>query len=74
MLGKKRLTQSQLAQIADIRPNTANELYHDFADRVSLDQPGRICEALECSLFDLLEYTPENRKIRRRKIVLNPFK
>ena len=58
LLGERRWTQADLARRTGIRPNTINELYHDFADRVSLEQIDRICSALECDLTDLMVYTP----------------
>ena len=36
-LGERRMTQSELARATGIRSQTINELYHDFAERVSLD-------------------------------------
>ena len=38
-LGERRMTQSELARATGIRSQTINELYHDFAERVSLDDP-----------------------------------
>ena len=37
-----------------IRPATINELYHEIADRVSLEHLDLICEALDCDLSDLI--------------------
>ena len=53
-LGEKRLTQADLARMTGIRPATINELYHEIADRVSLEQLDLICEALDCDLSDLI--------------------
>ena len=49
-LGEKRLTQADLARMTGIRPATINELYHEIADRVSLEH----LEALDCDLSDLI--------------------
>lgn len=54
-LGERRWTQSTLAKKTGIRAATINELYNEVADRVSLKQLDKICEALECDLPDLLE-------------------
>ena len=35
-LGERRMTQSELARATGIRSQTINDLYHDFAERVSL--------------------------------------
>lgn len=53
-LGEKRLTQADLARMTGIRPATINELYHEIADRVSLEHLDIICEALDCDLSDLI--------------------
>lgn len=53
-LGELRWTQADLARKTGIRPNTINELYHEFAERVSLEQLDRICDALHCSLSEIL--------------------
>ena len=53
-LGEKRLTQADLARMTGIRPATINELYHEIADRASLEHLDLICEALDCDLSDLI--------------------
>lgn len=66
-LGERRMTQSELARATGIRSQTINEMYHDFSDRVSLDDLDLICEALDCTLSDLLIYEPN--EVRRVKEV-----
>ncbi|MCL2215377.1 MAG: helix-turn-helix transcriptional regulator [Defluviitaleaceae bacterium] len=72
LLGDKRWNQSDLAKRADVRPNTVSELYNDFADRVSLDQLDRICDVLECDLSELLVYTPNTKKVRKKRTNTKP--
>lgn len=57
-LGKRWMTQSDLARVTGIRSQTINELYHDFAERVNLDDLDLICEALDCDLEDLIVREP----------------
>lgn len=57
-LGEKKLTQADLARATGIRPNTINGLYHEYADRVSLEQLDKICEALDCELYELVVRVP----------------
>lgn len=66
-LGERRMTQSELARATGIRNQTINEMYHDFSDRVNLDDLDLICEALDCTLSDLLIYEPN--EVRRVKEV-----
>ena len=42
-LGELRWTQADLSRKTGIRPATINELYHDIADRVSLEHLDLIC-------------------------------
>lgn len=53
-LGELRLTQADLARMTGIRPNTISELYHELAERVSLEHLDLICEALGCQLDELV--------------------
>jgi len=71
ILGEKRLNQADLARMTGIRPSTINLLYHDFAERVSLEHLDLICEALGCDISDLLVYsknsdTGDNRRLHPR--------
>ncbi|PWM60802.1 MAG: XRE family transcriptional regulator [Subdoligranulum variabile] len=60
LLGERRWSQARLARETGIRPSTICAYYNEFADRFSLDHLDRICEALGCSVADLLEYVPSN--------------
>ena len=63
-LGEQRITQAELARMTGIRPSTINELYHEIAERVSLEHLDLICEALGCDLDELMVRTPnQERKI-----------
>ena len=62
ILGARRWSQSALARETGIRPNTINDLYHEMADRVSLEHLDLICEALECDLSDLLTRVPSPKR------------
>lgn len=62
-LGERRMTQSDLARVTGIRSQTINELYHDFAERVNLDDLDLICEALDCDLEDLIVREPNIERL-----------
>ena len=72
-LGELRWTQADLARATGIRPATINELYHELAERVSLEHLDLICEALNCELSDLIVREPnaEPRVKSRRGEELN---
>lgn len=54
LLGEKKWTQATLARRTHIRPNTISDLYWEMAERISLDHLARICDALGCSLDQIL--------------------
>lgn len=56
LLGKKRWTQAKLARVTGIRPSTISELYREMATRVTLDHFDLICEALDCTLEELVTF------------------
>lgn len=62
LLAKKRLSQAELSRRTGIRQNTINDLYHEMAERISFEHIDKICETLECSISDLIEYTPKKNK------------
>lgn len=58
LLGERRMTQKQLSLATGIRGQTINDLYHEMADRVSLEDLDLICEALGCELTELIIREP----------------
>lgn len=62
LLGERRWTQIDLARATGIRPSTINEWYHEIVPRINVEHLEKICEALNCSIPDLLEYIPDIKK------------
>lgn len=70
ILGEKRITQAELSRETGIRPNTINELYHEYAERVTLKHLDAMCKYLNVELSDLIRYFPdesEEAEANRRK-------
>lgn len=61
-LGELRITQKELSAVTGIRANTINDLYHDIAERVNLEHLDKICEALDCNLLEIVEFTPNQTR------------
>lgn len=61
LLAKKKMKVADLCRITGIRYNTLNDLYHEFALRISLEHIDLICNALDCTACDLIEYTPDKK-------------
>ncbi|MEE1076503.1 MAG: helix-turn-helix transcriptional regulator [Acutalibacteraceae bacterium] len=70
ILGEKRMTQAELSRRTGIRPMTINDWYHDITDKISLEHLDRICEVLECSVTDLIEYIPNRERITDKNLII----
>ena len=57
-LGELRIKQVELSRMTGIRNATINEMYNGFAERVSLDHLDLICEALDCTLDEIIIWVP----------------
>ncbi|AFM42949.1 putative transcriptional regulator [Desulfosporosinus acidiphilus SJ4] len=62
LLGERRLTQADLARKTGIRPSTIGDYYHELAERINLDHLDLICEVLNCTVSDVLEYIPSHKR------------
>lgn len=62
ILGEKRMSQAELSRQTGIRPSTINDIYNEMSDRLIVDHLDRICEYLDCSITDLIEYIPNEQK------------
>ena len=70
-LGELRVTQAELAAKTGIRPNTINDLFHNVAERVSLEHLDKICEALDCDLSEIVAFTLdkcESQSVYKQKV------
>ena len=67
LLGERKMKQADLARITGIRPATINDLYHELAERISLEHLDLICEALQGELSDLLVRDLSKRPSLRTK-------
>ena len=70
ILGERRWTQTKLAAMTGIRKSTISDLYNEMAERISFDQLDRICEALDCTLPELLEYIPNQQPRTGENLIL----
>ena len=70
LFGEKRWTQKKLSEVTGIRPNTINEMYHSFIERVSIEHINKICKALECDISDLFEYVPDETPVTGKHLII----
>lgn len=52
------MTQKRLSELTGIRRNAINEWYHEITVNLKVEHIDRICEALNCSVGELIEYIP----------------
>ncbi len=60
ILGERRITQARLSEMTGIRPNTINEGYHEYAERVSLQNLDLLCKTLDIELDELIKFVPDD--------------
>ena len=61
ILKTRNMKHSQLAELAEIRPNAISNLCRGYVDRLSIEHLEKICHALELSsISELIEL--ENKK------------
>ncbi len=58
LLGERRMSQKKLSELTGIRPNTISEWYNEIVVSLRVDHIDRICEALGCSIDELIEVIP----------------
>lgn len=70
LLGERRISQADLSRATGIRAATINELYNELVERVNLEHLDRICEVLGCTLPDLMEYIPNEKRKTGKDLIL----
>jgi putative transcriptional regulator len=53
------LTQKELSEKTGIRPATINNIYHGRTKRFTIEHLNKICETLDCTIEDVIEYIPD---------------
>lgn len=61
LLGKHKMTQKALAEMADIRPATVSKMYYEEIKRIDVKHLNNICKAFNCEISELLEYIPDEK-------------
>lgn len=52
------MSQKKLSELTGIRPNTISEWYNEITISLKMEHIDRICEVLDCSVVELIEYIP----------------
>lgn len=70
LLGEKRWTQADISRKTGIRPSTINELYHEIIPRINVEHLDKLCEALNCTMEELVEYIPNQHPITGENLII----
>jgi putative transcriptional regulator len=62
ILGEKRLKMTQLEKHSGISRQAIFKLFHEKSKGVEFETLAKLCQALNCSVGDLLEYVPDNQQ------------
>lgn len=66
LLGKNKMTQKSLAELAHIRPATVSKMYYEEIKRLDIKHINNICKTLDCNVSDILEYIPDNEALPKK--------
>lgn len=62
LLGKNKMTQKTLAELAGIRPATVSKMYYEEVKRIDVKHLNNICKIFNCEISELIEYIPDDKK------------
>lgn len=60
-MARKKMDLMSLHRATEIRYNTLRDLYHEIAISIKFEHIEKICDVLECTAADLIEYAPEKK-------------
>lgn len=65
LLRERKMTQLDLAKLANLRPNTVSNLTRGYIDRLSIEHLEKICDALNLrSISELIELEDEKNEVQ----------
>lgn len=70
LLGERRMTQKKLSDLTGIRQNTISDWYHEIPISLKVEHIDRICEVLNCSADELIEYIPNRTPKTGKNLII----
>ena len=61
ILGRNRMFQTELSRLSGISYSTIKKLYQDKSKAIEFETLNRLCNALNCTPNDILEYIPDRK-------------
>ncbi len=62
LLGERKMKMAELSRRTGISKNALSDIYYENVKAVRFDTLEKLCEALGCTVGELLEYQPDNKK------------
>ena len=63
LLGERKMKMADLSKITGINKNTLSDLYYEEKVKgIRIETLEKICEALGCTVGELIEYQPDNKE------------
>ena len=62
LLGERKMKMAELSRTTGISKNALSDLYYEKEKAVRFDTLEKICETLDCTVGELIEYQPDNKK------------
>lgn len=62
LMGREKLSISELARRTGVNRSTITALYHEKATRIELPALERLCAAFHCGIGDLMEIVPSTEE------------
>ncbi len=60
IMGRKRIKMSEIARMTNIGYPTIQRIYHNQIKSIEFEKLDKLCNYLECTPNDILEFTPDN--------------
>ena len=62
IMGEQKLKVSELSKRTHISRQALYKLYHERSERIEFETLAKLCQALDCTVGDLLEHVPDEQK------------
>jgi putative transcriptional regulator len=70
LLGERKMKMAELSRMTGVSKNALSNLYYEKVTGIQFDTLEKICEALGCTVGELIEYVPDKKtqgEIRRQE-------
>ena len=62
LLGERKMRMAELSRRTGISKNALSEVYYEKVKAIRFDTLEKLCEALQCTVGEFIEYQPETKQ------------